>query len=164
MKTVAIAGTKGGCGKTTTTLLLAVHAASVRLRVALFDMNADQPSISNWFLSRSAQGDLFMPELIEVEDLSQDVKVLAHAARHDLLLIDTPPVVDDTAILEGVISVADAVVVPCRPSALDIGTMDAMVEVCQEHRKPFAFLMVDVTTPGRVSTTQRLRRWRRWGR
>jgi chromosome partitioning protein len=127
--------------------LLAVHAANTyRMRVGIIDLNADQPSIANWLASRSAQKDLFTPELLEeIEDLVQDVKALAFSDTYDLVLIDTPPVIDDTAVIEGAVAVADAVVIPCRPSALDVGTMDAMVEICKEHRKPFAFVLCDVT-------------------
>jgi chromosome partitioning protein len=147
MRTVAVCAPKGGSGKTTTTLLLAVHAANThRMRVGIIDLNADQPSIANWLASRSAQKDLFTPELLEeIEDLVQDVKALAISGTYDLILIDTPPVIDDTAVIEGAVAVADAVLIPCRPSALDVGTMDAMVEICREHRKPFAFLLSDVT-------------------
>jgi chromosome partitioning protein len=127
------------------------------MRVGIVDMNADQPSIANWLASRSAQKELFTPELIdEIEDLVQDVKALAFAKQYHLLLIDTPPVIDDTAIVDGAVVVADAVVIPCRPSALDVGTMDAMdamdamVEICKEHRKPFSFVLCDVTETWRA--------------
>src|SRR5215467_7639893 len=150
MRTVAICSPKGGNAKTHTTLLLAVHAASLGLRVGIFDLNSDQPSLSNWMTSRlhhqKGQKDLFkQPEIIEIENLTRDVKVMAHAAKHDLLLIDTPPVIDDTAIIEGAVAVSNAVIVTCRPSVLDISTMDAMVEICKDYRKPFAFLLCDVT-------------------
>jgi chromosome partitioning protein len=146
MRTIAIAGGKGGCGKTSAVLLLAVHAVvSLRMRVALMDANSDQPGIDQWLEARSAQGDLFAPELIEIENLAQDVKVLAHAGAHDLLLIDCPPGIDDSGIMEAAVASSDCVIVPCRPSMLDVGTMDVMVEICREHNKPFAFLLSDVT-------------------
>jgi chromosome partitioning protein len=143
MKTITIGGPKGGCGKTTTTLLLAVHACRAEQRVALFDMNADQGNIAQW---AAARGDLFGPAIIEVENLTKDVQVLADGGDYDLLLIDTPPVIDEAAIVEAAVAVCDAVVIPVRPSILDIGAMPAMAEICTEHRKPFAFLLCDVTT------------------
>src|SRR5262245_39383339 len=123
MKTITIGGPKGGCGKTTTTLLLAVHACKLEQKVALFDMNADQGNIAQW---AAARADLFGPDIIDVEDLAEDVKALAHDGKHDLLLIDTPPVIDEAAIVEAAVAVADVVVIPVRPSILDIGAMPAM--------------------------------------
>jgi chromosome partitioning protein len=143
MKTITIGGPKGGCGKTTTTLLLAVHACKLDQRVALFDMNADQGNIQQW---AAARGDLFGPTIIEVENLAKDVQVLAEGGDYDLLVIDTPPVIDEAAIVEGAVAVSDAVVIPVRPSILDVGAMPAMAEICTEHKKPFAFLLCDVTT------------------
>src|SRR5262249_28936523 len=114
MRIVAVCSPKGGNAKTHTTLLLAVHAASLGLRVGIFDLNSDQPSLSNWMTSRlhhqKGQKDLFkQPEIIEIENLARDVKVVAHAAKHNLLLIDTPPVIDDAAIVEGAVPVSNAV-------------------------------------------------------
>jgi chromosome partitioning protein len=143
MKTITIGGPKGGCGKTTTTLLLAVHACKAEQRVALFDMNADQGNIAQW---SAARADLFGPDIIEVENLAEDVQILAQDGKHDLLVIDTPPVIDEAAIVEAAVAICDAVVIPVRPSILDIGAMPAMAEICAEHRKPFAFLLCDVTT------------------
>ena len=143
MKTITIGGPKGGCGKTTTTLLLTVHACMLDQRVALIDMNADQGNIAQW---AAARGDMFGPDIIEVENLADDVQALAHDGKHDLLIIDTPPVIDEAAIVEAAVAVCDAVVVPVRPSILDIGAMPAMAEICTEQRKPFAFLLCDVTT------------------
>jgi chromosome partitioning protein len=146
MRTVSVCAPKGGAGKTTTSLLLGVHAANaLQMSVGLIDLNADQGNIANWLAVRS--GNLFGPKLIDdIEDLVTDVKALAFSKTYDLVIIDTPPVIDDTAIVEAAVVVADAVVIPCRPSVLDIGTMDAMVEICREHRKPFAFVLCDVTT------------------
>lgn len=143
MKTITIGGPKGGCGKTTTTLLLAVHACKAQQKVALFDMNADQGNIAQW---AAARAELFGPDIIDVESLAEDVQALAHDGKHDLLLIDTPPVIDEAAIVEAAVAVCDAVVIPVRPSILDIGAMPAMAEICADHRKPFAFLLCDVTT------------------
>jgi len=106
-------------------------------------MNADQGNIQQWVAVR---GELFGPAIIEVENLTKDVQVLADGGEYDLLLIDTPPVIDEASIVEAAVAVSDAVVIPVRPSILDVGAMPAMAEICAEHRKPFSFLLCDVTT------------------
>jgi chromosome partitioning protein len=144
MKTVTIAAPKGGSGKTTTALLLAVLARQKKLRVAMFDLNADQGNVPQWQASR---GDLAGPTLIDVENIVRDAKIVA--SKFDLLIVDTPPVIDDTEIVEACVAIADYVLIPVRPSILDIGAMPAIVEICRERRKPFAFMLCDVTATWR---------------
>jgi chromosome partitioning protein len=142
MQTITVCALKGGSGKTTAVLLLAVHAHHLGKRAAVIDMNADQGNIRQWQISR---GKLPGPEIIAVETLTRDIKLLEHEG-FDYTFIDTPPGIDDSAIVESSVAASQAVLVPVRPSVLDLGTVDSIVEICNEHRKPFAFLLCDVTT------------------
>ena len=54
LKVVVVAGLKGGCGKTTLTALLAVHAAQAGHRVAIMDTDPQQ-GLTNWFERREAR-------------------------------------------------------------------------------------------------------------
>jgi chromosome partitioning protein len=72
------------------------------------------------------------------------VRTLAASNEFDLCLIDTPPL--DMDLIENCVVLADAVVVPVRTSIFDVGSVDAVVEMCHEHRKPFSFLMSAVDT------------------
>jgi chromosome partitioning protein len=141
MRTVTIAAPKGGSGKTTITLLLAVKAFKLGRKVAVFDLNAEQGNIGQWHVSRGEEPG---PDVIAVENLARDARILAHNG-YDFLFVDTPPGLDDTAIVEACVALADAVVIPARPSILDVGTMDSIVEICQLHKIPFAFVLCDVT-------------------
>jgi cellulose biosynthesis protein BcsQ len=143
MMTLTVAAPKGGSGKTTVALLLAVHGhAQHKGRVALFDLNADQANVAQWRVLRRERAG---PAIIEVENLVEDVKALAHSGRFDLLVIDTPPSIDDGALVEAAVAVSDAVLIPARPSILDVGAMPAIVEMCQQRRKPHAFVLCDAT-------------------
>jgi chromosome partitioning protein len=62
MKTLAILSRKGGAGKTTLALHLAVQAVAGGRRVALVDMDP-QRSAADWWRSREAG----VPELAEME-------------------------------------------------------------------------------------------------
>jgi len=67
------------------------------------------------------------------------VQVLRHSNRFDWIFIDTPPL--DMDVIENAVVVADCVIVPVRTSSLDIGSIDALVEMCRDHHKPFKFLL-----------------------
>ena len=71
MRTITIAAPKGGSGKTTITLLLAVQAFSWP-QGAIFDMNAEQGNIGQWHVSR---GEVPGPDVIAVENLARDAKI-----------------------------------------------------------------------------------------
>jgi cellulose biosynthesis protein BcsQ len=143
MRTITCASPKGGGRKTTTALLLAVSAMQKpnNLRVALLDLNADQQNIPHWYLAR---GKLAGPRLV-LPGKNVMKTVASIAPRFDLLVVDTPPVVDDDALIEAGVALASYVVVPVQPSILDIGAMPAIVKMCKERRKPFSFLLCGVT-------------------
>jgi chromosome partitioning protein len=142
MKVVTVAATKGGSAKTATVCLLAVAAMQAAKNVCMFDLNADQANLTQWWVSR---GQPFNPYLErDIQNITRDVKVLRASDRFDLLLIDTPPSAVD--VVENCVAVADAVVVPVRAGIFDVGSTDAVVEMCETHHKPFSFLLSAVDT------------------
>jgi chromosome partitioning protein len=135
MKVVTVAASKGGAGKTTIAVALAARAAMESPRVAMFDLNADQANLTQWWILR---GEPSNPRLIEVEKISQDVEVLRNE-KFEWLFIDCPPL--DMDVTENAVIKSDAVVIPVRASIFDIGAVSPVVEMCRQRRKPFAFLM-----------------------
>jgi chromosome partitioning protein len=140
MKVITVAAPKGGSGKSTVASVLAVRAAMESARVAMFDLNADQASLTQWWVLR---GEPMNPRLIEPENLARDIEVLK-AEGFDWLIMDTPPI--DTDLIELAVLKSDAVVIPVRASVFDIGAIEAIVEICKNRRKPFAFLLSAVDT------------------
>jgi chromosome partitioning protein len=137
MKVVTIAAPKGGSCKTTTTTLLAVRTMQDRKRVCMIDLNADQANLAQWHISRGSPS---MPHLEQdITNISRDVAVIRASKKFDWVFIDTPPL--DMDVIETAVVVADCVVVPVRASIFDVGAVDAIVEMCKEHHKPFAFLL-----------------------
>jgi chromosome partitioning protein len=137
MKTVTVASAKGGTGKSTIAALLAVRASQDTPRVAMMDLNFDQGSLTQWWRMR---GEPDSPRLVDEEDIEnipRDVKKLASA--YDWLFIDTPPF--DMDVIEQAIAVADAVVIPVKAGFFDIMASQAVVEMCQERKKPFSLLL-----------------------
>lgn len=136
MKVVTIAAPKGGSCKTTTTTLLAVKAMQDGNNVCMIDLNADQANLAQWHVSR---GSPMMPHLEhDITNITRDVAAIRASKRFDWLFIDTPPL--DMDVIENAVVVADCVVIPVRASIFDIGAVGAIVEMCKEHHKPYAFL------------------------
>ena len=114
MKTIAIVSQKGGSGKTTLALHLAVASAAAGHRTAVIDLDP-QASAANWSDRRnkelpvvlSAHASRLRREIQRVEEIGGE-----------MLYVDTAPH-SDSAALEAA-QVADLVLVPCRPAILDL--------------------------------------------
>jgi chromosome partitioning protein len=135
MKVITVACAKGGSTKSTIATGLAVRATRESARVAMFDLNADQSSLTQWWVLR---GEPLNPQLREVDSLARDVERLREE-KFEWLLIDTPPL--DMDLIEASILKSDAVVIPVRCSLFDVGSVTPIVEMCREHKKPFKFLL-----------------------
>lgn len=132
--TIALAATKGGVGKTTIASALAVRATVDGARVALLDTDP-QLSLARWHELRGFPDN---PKILDV-DASSEALALVQAQRWDYLIIDTPPALLDR--IQAAIYIADIVVVPLRPSSLDLEAVRDVVTICQEAGRPFAFLI-----------------------
>lgn len=124
MRTLALLARKGGTGKTTLAVHLAVMAAEAR-RVLLLDTDP-QRSAGDWWRVRKAD----VPQLVEA-DARRVPGVLQAAERDgvDLVVIDTRPSVEgDTA---EIARLADLVLLPVRPGILDLRAIGATVDVIQ---------------------------------
>jgi chromosome partitioning protein len=142
MKTIAIISQKGGSGKTTVTLHLAVAFVQARRNVAIIDLDP-QASAANWKDRREAD----VP-----------VVVSAHASRlrHEMqrvkesggevLFIDTAPHADAAA-LEAA-KAADLVLIPCRPAILDIEAIASTLDLIRTTRTRVLIIMNAVAATG----------------
>jgi chromosome partitioning protein len=126
---------KGGAGKTTCALHLAVIAQQQGIRTVLVDCDP-QRSAAAWWKEREAP----TPELVETspDRLAQLIPAAAEAGA-ELLVIDTRPSVErDTA---EVAKLADFILIPTRPSILDLRAIGATTEVVKLAKKPAAVLL-----------------------
>lgn len=136
MKTVTIAGHKGGLGKTTLAILLSQIAAQKKKKVVLIDLDPQQ-SLSEWWSQRPDDDPLEVVSISRYDELEKAKAVLA--ASYDLLFIDTPPA--HQVIIKAAISVADIVIVPCSPSPMDIKGIGETITVLDSLKKPFFFVI-----------------------
>jgi len=114
MKTVALLTEKGGTGKSTLAVHLAVCGSRQGKAVAVIDLDP-QASTASW-CERRAGGDIAV-----VAATAQELpRLLAEARKQgaDLVLIDTAGRSDVTT--AHVIEAADLVLIPCRPSIYDL--------------------------------------------
>lgn len=141
MKTVALLARKGGAGKTTCAIHTAALAQHDGQRVLLFDLDP-QRSLAAWWRSRAAA----TPGLIET-DAKRLPGLLREAERegYDLAVVDTPPAVTfDTA---RVAAEVDLVLVPLRPSILDILAVESTAAVVNTASRARTLLVLNACMP-----------------
>lgn len=123
MDIVAIIAQKGGTGKTTLAVSLAVAATRAGLMVAVVDLDP-QASACNWADRRDAD----FPVVISAQSTRLDhVLRAAREQAADLLLIDTPPRAEQTALTAA--RAADLILIPCRPAIYDLETVATTIEL-----------------------------------
>jgi chromosome partitioning protein len=135
MKTIAIIARKGGSGKTTVAVNLALTAHRSGLRTVVADMDP-QASATEVFKARTQDG----PPLVTVggaELVRLQRQAVSEAA--DLLLIDTP-----AATVEEIghgIAVCDMAVLVVRPTYLDLAAALQSAQILRSLRKPGLILL-----------------------
>lgn len=132
---VTVANLKGGVGKTTSSVFLA-HALAETTGERCVVIDSDpQGSAAQWAKEAVESG-----HPISVPVLAQPTTRLAkmvNSAPH--LVIDTPPAYSDA--LDAAIQVADFVVIPTSPSAMDLASIRATVDAARRNGKPAAVLL-----------------------
>ncbi len=146
MKVIAVASQKGGSGKTTLAGHLAVQAEmSGAGPVALVDTDP-QGSLSEWWNEREAETPLFARTTIE--DLKSNIARMSQMGIK-LLIIDTPPAITET--IANVISQADLLIIPTRPSPHDLRAVGATVELAEGLSTPLIFVVNGATPRARIT-------------
>lgn len=137
-KVITVAQQKGGSGKTTLAINLAVEYARQGLRVALLDTDP-QGSLGRWFMTRrEVMGD---PGLDLSTASAWGVSYECEKLRkiNDLVIVDTPPKVD--ADLRPALREADLVLIPVATSQVDLWATDGVLDlVARESRRPYVVL------------------------
>jgi chromosome partitioning protein len=140
MQTIAVVSQKGGAGKTTLAIHLAVLAA--RDRVTLIVDTDPQATASRWGQWR---GDA-EPEVIDCGAPSLLAGKLAKAETlgAEVVVIDTPPHAD--AMARAATRLADLILIPCRPRAFDLAALDATADLVRASGKP-AYVVFNAGPP-----------------
>lgn len=129
MKTLAVISRKGGAGKTTLSVNLAITAHLAGLRIMLADIDP-QRSASDALRARSSEG----PALSEINAGKLfSTQVQAQNADFDALVIDTPAS-PEADVLQA-INCADLCVLVFRPTFLDIASVVRSAEAVRRLGK-----------------------------
>jgi chromosome partitioning protein len=146
MLVIALASQKGGSGKTTLSGHLAVEAEKAGAGpVALIDTDP-QGSLAAWWNVRTEKTPAFAK--VGVFDLNTAMQQLERSGIK-LVVIDTPPAITDA--ISHVISLADLVVVPCRPSPHDLRSVGATADLADRHKKALIFVVNAATPRARIT-------------
>jgi chromosome partitioning protein len=146
MYVIVCASQKGGSGKTTLSGHLAVEATRAGAgEIALIDTDP-QGSLAAWWNARQAPTPHFVRAgMAELEEALTGL----HQAGIKIAVIDTPPAI--TQSISKVVSHADLVVVPTRPSPHDLRAVGATVDIAERHGKPVIFVINAATPRARIT-------------
>lgn len=112
---VSVVNTKGGVGKTTSSLFIANEFALRGKTVTFVDLDK-QGSATSW-ADKAADRGTPLPFKVEVSNTRRLNRWRESLDGDDVLVIDTPP--GDSAIIDAAIDAADFAVIPTQPSAAD---------------------------------------------
>jgi chromosome partitioning protein len=137
MQILAIIGQKGGSGKTTTALGLAVAASQDGRSVIIIDLDP-QATAANWSDRREKES----PAVVSCQ-VSRLAQVLEAATKEgvQLAIIDTPGKSTDTAIAAA--KVANFVLMPIQPQLFDIETLSSVKDILTLAGNPPSAVLVN---------------------
>jgi chromosome partitioning protein len=129
MKTIALIAQKGGSGKTTLALSLAVAAEAAGQTTMIVDLDP-QASACKWGDRRQADA----PIIIDAQP-PRLPNALSKAAQAgvDLVIVDTPARIEQAAAEAA--RAADLVLIPTRPSIYDLETLQTSLDLIKGRAK-----------------------------
>jgi chromosome partitioning protein len=142
---VTIAQQKGGAGKTTLAIHLALAWAAGGKRVSIIDIDP-QASLSTWFkLRHERMGTGGTPiEAVAVSGWRVGNEVERQAGTHDIVLIDSPPHAETEARIA--VRAGSLVLVPVQPSPMDLWATKPTLDLARAEKTP-ALLVLNRVPP-----------------
>ena len=135
MKAITFVTQKGGSGKSTLCISLAVAAQEAGHSVCILEMDR-QATVSDWAERRETP----VPEVAQIEAAQlDDVMERLRSSDFDFVFIDTPGV--DTPGSLAAIRAADLCVIPCRPTPADLRAFRPTLAAIYRLEKRFAFVL-----------------------
>jgi len=133
-KVITICQQKGGTGKTTLAVHLALAFAKLHnLKIAIIDTDP-QGSLGKWFVVRSEKkvsNENLTFKTASLWGAQYESKTLKKD--HDIVIIDTPPKIESDA--RPSIEAADLVLIPMTPSHVDFWATEAIIDIAKKAEK-----------------------------
>jgi len=142
MFVLALVCQKGGAGKTTMAVHLAVEGHLRGLRTLLIDI--DPQASAAKIMDR--RGDEPPDVATEAAGRLERAIKLAAADHYDLVVVDTAPQADRAAAQAA--QIAHMVITPVQPSIVDLDAVDSTVDICKLANVPVLFVLNRVPTQG----------------
>jgi chromosome partitioning protein len=147
-KWLVIASGKGGTSKTTTALNLATVAAASGLRVGVLDTD-EQATLSKWHARREAFRSRHPEEAVPsillfarpLSDLDRATQEIEGTSGIDLIIVDTPPGLEQRLLISKLIRRADFVLVPTAQSTADLESAEEFMGAATAFGNHAAFLL-----------------------
>lgn len=150
MKVIATSSLKGGAGKTTLTLHLATATEHAGIRTAVVDLDPQQAA-AKWSDGREAT----RPPVTSAM-ATRLPRVLSELERDGTALVFLDTAAHAEAILTPALDAADFVLIPCRPTAIDIQHLAVTGQLVASRGKPAAVVLNAVNE--RVAEYEQARR------
>lgn len=134
---ICIFSNKGGTGKTTVAVHLAIAYAQ-KAPTALLDVDP-QGTSSEWIKRRSA--DLKSPLAVPCagRDATKRALELASQEQIENVILDLPP--HSSAQVAWLLGEADLILVPTRPTATDLVTLEQTIDLVHASKRPAGFVL-----------------------
>ena len=126
---LTLLGQKGGVGKSTTAICLAMEALQRGSEVLLVDADP-QGTIRTWNDVANERGAAVPTVIAMGATMHRPGQLEVLARRYELTIIDCPPRHGD--VQRSALMIADAAVLPCGPSAADAWALTASLEMVAE--------------------------------
>jgi chromosome partitioning protein len=145
MKTISIVSQKGGAGKTTLALHLAVAAEHDGKKVVVVDLDP-QASSAKWGDSREQDS----PVIVSAQSARLG-KILEVAEEQGavLAILDTAPHSENSAL--AAVRCADLILIPCRPAILDLRAIGDTVDLIKLAKKSATVVLNAVPPRGVIA-------------
>jgi chromosome partitioning protein len=135
MKVISLVTQKGGSGKSTLCVSLAVAAQEAGHTVCVLEMDK-QATASQWAQARQGRA----PEVGQITaDRLTDIIGRLRGEAYDFVFVDTPGI--DSPGTNSAIRVSDLCLIPCRPTPADLRGVAATLGAIHRLEKDFAFIL-----------------------
>lgn len=145
MFVVSLVCQKGGAGKSTLAIHLAIEGYLRGLKTLLHDIDPQQSATKIMQRRGDDPPDASSGHATWVEKAVED----ARAEGYDLVVIDTAALADQSALKAA--QVSDLVVIPVRPTIMDIDAIAGTQDICALARRPALFVLNAVPPQGTES-------------